>query len=104
MQTLIELPEPIKLLLLAFITVAVTQALKWLGAQMQYDLTGYAAQIASALVASVLVLANAGLSKIPAEFAPIVNAIFNLVVVLLTSWGAYKFVGQMKSSKELPFE
>lgn len=95
MQTFVELPEPIKLLLLALVTAGVTQLLKVLSAALKYDLSGYTAQIASAVVASLLVVLNAGLSHIPAEFESIANAIFNLLVVLLTSWGAYKFVKQV---------
>jgi len=94
MQNLVELPDPLKMLLLAFVTVAVTQALKWLGSVLNFDLSGYSAQVASAVVASILVLVNALLSHIPAEFEPIANSLLNLIVVLLTSWGAYKAVKQ----------
>lgn len=96
MENFVELPEPLKMLLLGFVTVAVTEVLKAVGPRFKVDLSGYAAQVTSAVVASVLVLVNALLGHIPSEFAPIANAILNLVVVLLTSWGAYKAFKQFK--------
>ena len=94
MQTLIELPDPLKALLLMAVTVAVTEGLKWISGLLKRDLSGYAAQITSAIVAAILVLVNALLSHIPAQFEPIANSLLSLVVVLLGSWGAYKFAKQ----------
>lgn len=90
MEQLVFLPDELKALLAVIITVAVTQALKWLSAQLKFDLSGYSAQVAAALVASALVLVNGMLVKIPAEFAPIANQILVLVVVVLASKGLYK--------------
>ena len=90
MENLVQLPEELKALLALFVTYAVTQALKWLSAQLHYDLSGYAAQIAAALVAALLVFVNAVASNVPAEFAPIVNQLLILVVVILGAKGLYK--------------
>ena len=91
LQNLIELPEPLKALLLIAVTFVVTQLLKLLGDAIKVDLSGYTAQIASAVVAAVLVVANALLAKIPVGYEPTVTAVLNLIVVILGSWGAYRF-------------
>ncbi len=90
METFVELPAELKMLLGMFVTVIVTQFLKWLGDKLGVDLSGYTAKVTAALVGAVLVLINAVLSHVPAEFAPIVNQLFALVVVVLGAFGAYK--------------
>lgn len=87
---MIEIPNELKVLLGIFITFVVTQGLKTLSAKLNYDLSGYAAQVTAALVGSVLVLVNAIASNVPAEFAPVVNQLLILIVVVLGSFGAYK--------------
>jgi hypothetical protein len=99
LQSLIELPEPLKALLLIAITFVVTELLKLLGNAIKLDLSGYSAQIASAIVASILVVVNMLLAKIPLEYEPIVTAVLNLVVVLLGSWGTYKVFRQLVPKK-----
>jgi len=91
LNTLITLPEPLKALLLIGITFIVTELLKLLGNAIKLDLSGYAAQVASAIVASILVVVNMLLTQIPLEYEPIVTAVLNLIVVLLGSWGTYVF-------------
>ena len=90
METFVELPAELKMLLGMFVTVIVTQFLKWLGDKLGVDLSGYTAKVTTALVGAVLVLINAVLSHVPAEFAPIVNQLFALAVVVLGAFGAYK--------------
>ncbi len=90
METFVELPAELKMLLGMFVTVIVTQFLKWLGDKLGVDLSGYTAKVTAALVGAVLVLINAVLSHVPAEFAPIVNQLFALAVVVLGAFGAYK--------------
>jgi hypothetical protein len=99
LNTLITLPDPLKALLLIGITFVVTELLKLLGNAIKVDLSGYAAQVASAIVASILVVVNALLVKIPLEYEPVVAAVLNLVVVLLGSWGAYKVYRQLVPKK-----
>jgi hypothetical protein len=101
MSNFVELPEPLKMLLLALVTIVVTQALKSLSDALKYDLSGYSAQVTSAIVASILVIINSGLSHIPATWEPVVTAALNLVVVLLASWGGYKFIKQFKSKQPI---
>jgi len=90
MEQIVVLPEELKALIAVVVTFAVTQALKWLSAQLNFDLSGYSAQVAAALVGSVLVFINAAASNVPAEFAPIVNQLLILVVVILGAKGLYK--------------
>jgi hypothetical protein len=90
MNVIVELPAELKTLLAIAITVVVTEILKFLGAKLNVDLSGYAAQVTAALVGSVLVMINAAFSNIPAELAPIVNQVLVLVVIVLGSFGAYK--------------
>ena len=90
-QTLVSLPDPLKVLLLIGVTFLVTQLLKLLGTAIGTDLSGYTAQIASAIVASILVLVDVLLAKIPSGYESIAGAVLNLIVVLLGSWGAYVF-------------
>ena len=99
MQSIIELPDPLKALLLMGVTIAVTEGLKWISGLLKRDLSGYSAQVASAIVAAILVLVNAVLSHVPAQFEPIANSILSLIVVLLGAWGAYKFGKQIKAPK-----
>jgi uncharacterized membrane protein len=89
---MVQIPDELKALLAIGITVIVTQVLKALSAQLKYDLSGYAAQITAAIVGAILVLANAVLTNVPAEFAEIVNQALVLVVVVLGSFGAYKVI------------
>jgi len=97
MQAIIELPNELKALLGIVITMTVTEILKWIGGKLNVDLSGYAAQVTAALVGAVLVLINAVFSNIPAEFAPIVQSLLGLVVVVLGSFGAYKVLLASKS-------
>ena len=90
METIVELPNELKAILGIFVTMVVTEILKWLGRKLNVDLSGYSAQVTAALVGSVLVLVNAVFSNVPAELAPIVNSLFGLIVVVLGSFGAYK--------------
>jgi hypothetical protein len=90
MNALIELPPELKALIAIAITVVVTEILKYFGAKLNVDLTGYAAQVTVTLVGAVLVIINAVLSNVPAEFAPIVQQVLVLIVVALGSFGAYK--------------
>jgi hypothetical protein len=93
------LPDPLKALLLIGITFVVTELLKLLGNAIKVDLSGYVAQVASAVVASILVVANMLLAKIPLEYEPVITAVLNLIIVLLGSWGTYKLYRQIIPKK-----
>ena len=97
MQAIIELPNELKALLGIILTMIVTEILKWLGGKLNVDLSGYAAQVTASLVGAVLVLINAVFSNVPVEFAPIVQSLLGLVVVVLGSFGAYKVLLASKS-------
>lgn len=89
---MIEIPNELKALLAIGITVVVTEVLKALSGKLNYDLSGYSAQITASLVGAILVLINAALTNVPAELLPIINQVFVLVVVVLGSFGAYKVI------------
>ena len=96
MEVLISLPEELKALIAVFVTLAVTQALKWVSAQLNVDLSGYAAQVTAALVGSILVLINAAFTNVPADLAPILQSLLGLAVVVLGAFGAYNLLLKKK--------
>ena len=96
MEVLISLPEELKALIAVFVTLFVTQALKWVSARLNVDLSGYAAQVTAALVGSILVLINAAFTNVPAELAPIVQSLLGLAVVVLGAFGAYNLLLKSK--------
>lgn len=87
---MIEIPNELKIILGIFVTALVTEVLKILSAKLNVDLTGYKAQVTASVVGAILVLANALLSNIPAEVAPIASQLLVLVVVVLGAFGAYR--------------
>ncbi len=89
---MIEIPNELKIILGIFVTAVVTEVLKILSAKLNVDLTGYKAQVTASVVGAILVLANALLSNIPAEVAPIASQLLVLVVVVLGAFGAYRVV------------
>ncbi len=89
---MIEIPNELKIILGIFVTALVTEVLKILSAKLNVDLTGYKAQVTASVVGAILVLANALLSNIPAEVAPIASQLLVLVVVVLGAFGAYRVV------------
>ena len=96
LENFVEIPDPLKAMLAVFVTIAVTQILKALSDALKFDLSGYSAQVASAIVASILVLVNAALSHVPAGFEQVVNAL----LVLLASWGGYKAFKQFRDRSQ----
>lgn len=89
---MIEIPNELKIILGIFVTALVTEVLKILSAKLNVDLTGYKAQVTASVVGAILVLANALLSNIPAEVAPIASQLLVLIVVVLGAFGAYRVV------------
>lgn len=86
---LVNLPVELKALLGVIVTIAVTQALKYISGKLGQDLSGYSAQVTAAIISAGLVLINAVLSNIPAEAAPIAQQLLGLVVVLFAAFGIY---------------
>ena len=96
MEQLVQLPPELKALIGLVVTLFVTQVLKWVAGKFGIDLSGYSARIVAALVASVLALVDASLASIPAEFAPIANAVLGLLVVIVGSYGLYDLLLRKK--------
>ena len=97
MQSIIELPNEFKVLIASVLTVIVTQVLKFLGEKIDFDLSGYTAQVVAGLVAAALVVINGALSHVPAGFEPLVSQVIGLVLIVLASFGAYKVFLSPKS-------
>lgn len=89
MEFLIELPDELKMLLGAVVTLYVTQFLKWASAQLGVDITGRSAEFSAAIVGAVLVFVNAALTNVPVEFVPVANQLLALLVVVLGAFGLY---------------
>jgi hypothetical protein len=96
MESLVQIPEELKVLLAMVVVFIVTEFLKWVSSKINFDLSGYSAQVAAAIVSALLVFINAVLTNVPAEFVPIVNQIFVLLVVILGSTGLYKKLSKFK--------
>jgi Flp pilus assembly protein TadB len=93
MNKLVELPsELVSLLILVPVTFLVTEGLKALSNLIGRDISGAASYIVAGLVAAVMAFVNALLALIPAEYEPIVAAIFNLVVLLFGAAGLHRTV------------
>lgn len=89
MEVLIELPVELKMLLGAFVTLFVTQALKWAGDKLGTDLSGHAAEFSAGIVGAILVFVNASFSNVPLELVPVVQQLLSLAVVVLGAFGLY---------------
>jgi hypothetical protein len=95
METLIQIPEELVNLILVGATFLVVQVLKFLSDLVKHDLSGYEAQIAAAITAAVVVLVNAGLGNVPAEYASLANGFLQFLVVVFGSFGLYKVYRQI---------
>ena len=89
MEQFVELPEELKSLLFVGVVFLVTQALKFISDLIGKDLSGHAAETAAGITAALVVIANAALSNVPSDYAPLVAGGLQFVVVLLGSFGLY---------------
>lgn len=97
---IVELPQELQFLILGGVTFVVVQALKFLSGLLNHDLSGYEAQIAAAVTAAVVVLANAALGNVPAEYASLANGFLQFLVVVLSSFGLYKVYRQINPQEK----
>lgn len=81
-MSLVQLPEPLRVVVAGFIATLVTEGLKALGALFNIDLSGKAALVTAAVVTAVLFFIDALLAKIPPEFEGIANAILALLIAI----------------------
>lgn len=97
METQLEIPQEIVLLLFAVFGFLVTNGLKALFPA--WDITGAAAKITAAIVTCIIALANMALALVPPEYKPVAVSIFTLVISVL---GAYGIHYSMKAMKKTP--
>ena len=87
---LVQLPNELKLIIAPFITLLVTEGLKALGALFGVDLSGRAAAVSAAVVASVFVFADMLLAKVPAGAEPLVAGALDFLVVIMSAYGIHR--------------
>ena len=89
-MSLVELPLELQSLLQIGIQIVVVFVLVELSKLIKTDLSGYSAQVVAAVFSAVMVVINALLGLIPANYEGIASALLNLLVVLLGAFGLYK--------------
>ena len=90
-----ELPVELQSLLALGVASLVTFVLTQL-AKFGFDFSGYKSQLVAALVSAVIVVINALLAKIPADFSGIVTAAFQVLVIVLGAFGIHGLYKQVK--------
>lgn len=96
MQSGVVLPDALVLLITGFVMFVVTQGVKNVLSWFGVDLSGLAAGITAAVVGVIVALLNGWLGMIPPEWAPIANQVLQLIVLLLTGFGAYRIYQGLK--------
>jgi hypothetical protein len=94
METLVQIPEELVYLIMVGVTFLVVQALKFVSDLLNHDLSGYEAQLVASITAAAVVVLNAALGNIPAEYASLANGFLQFLVVVLGSFGMYKVYRQ----------
>ena len=87
---LIQLPEPLKVLVAGFVGVLVTEGLKALGALLGRDLTGASAAIAASLTTAILLFADTLLAFILPKYEQMATLILELLVAILGGFGLHR--------------
>lgn len=95
------LPSELKLVLTVLITYAVTEGLKVIGKWVKYDLTGSAAAIAASLTGAIVMFADTLLATIPAEYQPVVGAVFGLLIAVLGAFGVHAQIKKTQAAQAL---
>ena len=92
-QGLVQLPDELAQWVGIVVQIAVvfviTQLLK-----RGFDFTGYTAQVAAAITSAVIVVINTVLAGLPPNLETIVTILFNILVVVVGSFGTYKVYRQ----------
>jgi hypothetical protein len=89
-MSFVKLPDELKVILVPFVTLLVTEGLKALGSLFQIDLSGKAAAVAGAICGALFFFADALLAKIPPEFEGVANALLMLLVSILGAYGLHR--------------
>lgn len=94
------LPNDMKVVILIFITFAVTEGLKIVSGWIGRDLSGTGSAIAAALTSAVIVFSEALLALIPVAYQPITSSIFSLLIALLAAFGVHAQLKKMRPAQE----
>lgn len=87
---MLELDPQLQAMLLALVTLLVTDGLKALGELLKIDISGAASAIVAAVVALVLAVINGLFGFVPPEFHEVVRVIMQLLITILSAYGAYR--------------
>ena len=93
----VQLPVQLVALIGMVVMVAVTAGFKWLGDRIGQDLSGRAAEVASALSAVIVLVINWGLGLVPAAYDNFISALFSFLIVFLGGTGFYSLFLRKKS-------
>jgi hypothetical protein len=82
--------EPFEVVFAGLVTFLVTWGIKGIAKQFGWNIEGKVSVLVAALAGAAVLLANAGLGLVPAEYLPVVQQVVMLVVTVLTAAGIYK--------------
>jgi hypothetical protein len=86
-----QLPNELVMLVNLVVLYLIVNGLKALSELLGKDLSGWGTILAGAIAATVVFFANQLLALAPADAQPIINAIFQLIVILLGAIGVKRF-------------
>lgn len=86
----VKLPDELKLIVIPFVTMLVTEGLKVVGSWFGLDLSGKAAAVAAAICGALFFFADALLAKVPPEFEGVANAVLMLLISILGAYGLHR--------------
>jgi hypothetical protein len=89
-QTLVQLPNELKVLVGLFVTFLVVEGEKVLGKALGFDLTGKFAMVAAALTTLVVVFTDSLLALIPAQYESIANLILQMIIAMVAAYGLHR--------------
>jgi uncharacterized protein YacL len=89
-QSGVVLPDALVVIISGAIMFLATEGLKAVGAWLKIDLSGFAAGLTAIIVGLVVATLNGWLAMVPIQFAPFVNEVLTLLVLLLSGLGFYR--------------
>lgn len=89
-MNLIELPLELQSWVAVGFVFIVTEGLKVVSGWFGKDLSRSATVIAAGLVAAFVAFANVLLTMVPLNLEPLVNGLFQFIVVLLSAFGVHR--------------
>jgi putative exporter of polyketide antibiotics len=87
---MLELDPNLQALIIAGLTVLVTEGLKALSGVLHLDLSGAAAAVTAGFVALVLAVLSGVLALVPPEYHQVAQVVMALIVAILGSFGFHR--------------